>query len=71
MDRSGAVSGVALHAYDWAAIAAYFAVVVGAGLWFARYTKTTKDFFFGGQRFAWWLAAASMVARSLFPGLLR
>jgi SSS family solute:Na+ symporter len=56
------MNGVTLHTLDWVAIAAYFIVVVGAGLWFARYTKTTKDFFFGGQRFAWWLVAISCVA---------
>ena len=54
--------GVELHPLDWAVIAAYFGLVVGAGLWFSRFTKTTQDFFFGGQRFAWWLVAVSCVA---------
>ena len=54
--------GVELHPLDWAVIAAYFGLVVGAGLWFSRFTKTTQDFFFGGQRFAWWLVAISCVA---------
>lgn len=40
----------------------YFAAILGFGLFFARYTKTTKDFFFGGQRFSWWLIAMSCVA---------
>ena len=31
-------------------------------MYFGKYTKSTKDFFFGGQRFAWWLIAFSCVA---------
>ena len=54
--------GVELHPLDWAVIATYFGLVVGAGLWFSRFTKTTQDFFFGGQRFAWWVVAISCVA---------
>jgi solute:Na+ symporter, SSS family len=44
---------------------AYFLAVVGFGLYFGRYTKSTKDFFFGGQRFAWWLIAFSCVATTV------
>ncbi len=40
----------------------YFAAVLGFGLYFGRYTRSTKDFFFGGQRFSWWLIAFSCVA---------
>lgn len=40
----------------------YFAAVVSFGLYFGKYAKTTKDFFFGGQRFAWWLIAFSSIA---------
>lgn len=47
---------------DYAVIAVYFLAVLGFGAWFSRYTKTTKDFFFGGQRFSWWLIAMSCVA---------
>ncbi len=47
---------------DYAIMAAYFVFVVGFGLYFGRYSSTTKDFFFGGQRFAWWLIAFSAVA---------
>ncbi len=32
------------------------------GLFVARFTQTTSDFFFGGQRFSWWLISMSCVA---------
>ena len=47
---------------DWVVLVIYFMAILGFGAWFARYTKTTKDFFFGGQRFSWWLIAMSCVA---------
>ena len=47
---------------DYAVMLSYFVVVMGFGLYFGRYTKSTKDFFFGGQRFSWWLIAFSCVA---------
>lgn len=47
---------------DYAVMLGYFVAVLGFGLYFGRYTKSTKDFFFGGQRFAWWLIAFSCVA---------
>jgi SSS family solute:Na+ symporter len=47
---------------DYTVMLAYFVAVLGFGLYFGKYTKSTKDFFFGGQRFAWWLIAFSCVA---------
>jgi SSS family solute:Na+ symporter len=47
---------------DYAVMLGYFVAVLGFGLYFGRYTKTTQDFFFGGQRFSWWLIAFSCVA---------
>lgn len=47
---------------DYAVMIGYFIAVLGFGLYFGRYTTTTKDFFFGGQRFSWWLIAFSCVA---------
>ncbi len=40
----------------------YFAVVMLFGSYFGRYNRSTKDFFFGGRRFTWWLIAFSIVA---------
>ncbi len=50
---------------DYIILLAYFAFILGFGSFFARFTKSTKDFFFGGQRFAWWLIAASLVATGI------
>lgn len=50
---------------DYIVIIAYFVSVVGFGLWFGKYTRSTKDFFLGGQRFAWWLIAFSGIATTV------
>ncbi len=47
---------------DYAVMLGYFVIVLGFGLYFGRHTRSTKDFFFGGQRFSWWLIAFSCVA---------
>ena len=47
---------------DYAVMLGYFVAVLGFGLYFSRYTTTTREFFFGGQRFSWWLIAFSCVA---------
>ncbi len=43
-------------------IIAYFALVMGFGAYFGKYSKTTSDYFFGGRRFSWWLISISIVA---------
>jgi SSS family solute:Na+ symporter len=48
--------------YFWVIIFGYFALVLGFGSFFARYNKTTQDFFFIGRRFSWWLITMSSVA---------
>jgi len=50
---------------DYVVILAYFIGVVLFGMYFSRYTHSTKDFFFGGQRFAWWLIAFSGIATTV------
>ena len=40
----------------------YFAAIFGFGAFFAKFTRSTRDFFFGGQRFSWWLITFSCVA---------
>ncbi|HHO53627.1 MAG TPA: sodium:solute symporter family protein [Deltaproteobacteria bacterium] len=47
---------------DYLVIVAYFIAILSIGTWFGRGQTTTKDFFFGGQRFSWWLIAASLIA---------
>ncbi len=50
---------------DYAVIVGYFLTVVGFGLWFGKYTRNTSDYFFGGQRFSWWLIAFSGIATTV------
>ncbi len=47
---------------DWIVMIVYFLVIMLFGSYFGRYNRSTKDFFFGGRRFAWWLIAFSIVA---------
>ena len=43
----------------------YFILITAFGTYFSRFSRDINDFFFSGQRFAWWLAAASMVATGI------
>ena len=36
-------------------VLAYFVLIASFGTYFAKYVKNLNDFFFSGQRFAWWL----------------
>lgn len=47
---------------DFWVIIGYFILIFTFGFFFARFTRSTKDFFFGGQRFSWWLITFSCVA---------
>ncbi|MCB1174910.1 MAG: sodium/solute symporter [Leptospiraceae bacterium] len=47
---------------DYAVIILYFVGILWIGTLFGKFTKSTNDFFFGGQRFSWWLIAMSCVA---------
>lgn len=40
----------------------YMAGIMGVGLLFSRYARSTRDFFLAGQRFSWWLVSISAVA---------
>ncbi len=46
----------------WSILLGYFVLVLGFGSYFAKFNRSTSDFFFGGRRFAWWLIAMSIVA---------
>ncbi|MEN8193346.1 MAG: sodium:solute symporter family protein [Bacteroidota bacterium] len=47
---------------DWIVMVAYFLAIMLFGSYFGKYNRSTKDFFFGGRRFKWWLIAFSIVA---------
>ena len=50
---------------DYAIMVGYFSAMLAIGVWFGRGNKDTKDFFFGGQRFSWWLIAFSLIATTI------
>ena len=37
---------------DYGIMVGYFLVILALGTWFGRYNKSTRDFFFGGQKFS-------------------
>lgn len=47
---------------DYIVIFAYLGGILLFGSFFARFSKSTKEFFFSGQRFSWWLICLSIVA---------
>ena len=62
LDGERRIRGTAL---DYGIVFAYFALILTIGTWFSRRQKTTRDFFFGGQKFAWWLIAFSLIATTV------
>jgi solute:Na+ symporter, SSS family len=57
--------GIKGQPLDYIIMVVYFLVILAIGTWFGRRQKTTKDFFFGGQRFSWWLIAFSLIATTI------
>jgi len=56
---------ILLNGWDWAAIVAFFVVLVGiAGLCSRRAGRDAKDFFLSGRSMPWWLIGVSMCAAS-------
>jgi Na+/proline symporter len=52
-----------LTAVDWTVVAAFFAINVGVGIYYARRGgKSLNEFFLSGRSVPWWLAGISMVA---------
>ncbi len=61
----GLPEGVKGQPVDYAIMVAYFAAMLIIGTWFGRGQQNTKDFFFGGQRFSWWLISFSLIATTI------
>ncbi len=59
---AGGMKGTPL---DYGVMTIYFLAILAIGTWFGRRQKTSSDFFFGGQRFSWWLIAFSMIATTI------
>ncbi len=47
---------------DYGIMVGYFCAILAIGTWYGRRQRTLKDFFFGGQRFSWWLITFSLIA---------
>jgi len=62
---AGLPNGVKGQPIDYAIMILYFAAMLVIGTWFGRGQQNTKDFFFGGQRFSWWLISFSLIATTI------
>lgn len=51
-----------LTSLDYAVISAYLVAIVLFGSWFARFQKTTKDYFLTGRSVPWWAICFTIVA---------
>ena len=58
------ISGITL-AIIIGIICSYFLMVTFFGAYFAKFSSSIHDFFFSGQRFAWWLPFVSMMATGI------
>ena len=52
--------------WDWFALGAYFAVLLGVAWWVIRKGKDeTADYFLAGRNLGWWLIGASIFASNI------
>jgi SSS family solute:Na+ symporter len=54
-----------LHWLDWAAIAIYALGMLGMGLFFARRTRDTEEYFLGGRSFPGWAIGLSIAGTAI------
>ncbi|MEE3203698.1 MAG: sodium/solute symporter [Candidatus Neomarinimicrobiota bacterium] len=50
---------------DYGIMVFYFIMILAIGTYFGKRQRTVKDFFFGGQRFSWWLITFSLIATTV------
>jgi SSS family solute:Na+ symporter len=53
---------VSLSAVDYLVIGVYLVAITAFGSWFARYQKTTRDYFLTGRSVPWWAICFTIVA---------
>ncbi len=63
--RGGEIPATLGAPVDYGIMIFYFIAILSIGTYFGRRQKTIKDFFFGGQRFPWWLITFSLVATTV------
>jgi len=51
-----------LSALDWAVIGGYLLAITAFGSWFARFQKTTRDYFLNDRSVPWWAICFTIVA---------
>lgn len=50
---------------DYGALAVYFVLLIGMGVYFSRRERTTEAFFLGGRKIPWWAVGISLFGTSL------
>ncbi|MDP2389166.1 MAG: sodium:solute symporter, partial [Acidobacteriota bacterium] len=53
---------MSLSAVDYAVIGVYLLAITAFGSWFARYQKTTRDYFLTDRSVPWWAICFTIVA---------
>jgi SSS family transporter len=53
---------MSLSAIDYAVISVYLLAITAFGSWFARFQKTTRDYFLTGHTVPWWAVCFTIVA---------
>ena len=53
---------MSLSAIDYAVIGVYLLAITAFGSWFARYQKTTRDYFLTDRSVPWWAVCFTIVA---------
>jgi len=53
---------MSLSAFDYAVIGVYLLAITAFGSWFARYQKTTRDYFLTDRSVPWWAICFTIVA---------
>ena len=53
---------MSLSALDYLVIGAYLLAITAFGSWFARYQKTTRDYFLTDRSIPWWAICFTIVA---------
>ena len=48
-----------LNGYDYSVLAVYMVILVGIGIYFARYMKGAVDYFKAANKLVWWVAGLS------------
>ena len=56
------LSGVSLSGVDYLVIGVYLLAITAFGSWFARYQKTTRDYFLTDRSVPWWAICFTIVA---------